>query len=737
MYPSDGIPGDNFDLFTAFEFSTKTAKKLRTYGLKGMDNDSATDTRDPGSSASRLRHPSCVIQGAEINPSSPPGIFHPLQVTCCRHDNAGAPRSVLFQNRDCVYPAYWIDKSAHDNPTDLGQNSGDIPYGARMLLTDAGYTALMADTNINTFPRKVAIINCLYDYGLICVDGQGQWRNIGGSIKSEMTVRLAHDVGRNVVTGVLDTTILGQIESALNIALNSGGLKFHTNVRTHKTPEVRHSDGLRYFGGGGPHRPEAINTAYDAGGTPVPPQTVTIVYTADDGALTDTGTITIDLVDAAPELPTFPRTIQVTNRTELNQALSGDFTGLTTTPASATGPLKARDMIRLANGGYGAGDLRVTSTVGIWVKANNNGMATFTGELEIAGNGNTFWGLKTSGNNARLKITGDDCTMQRCQITGVANAGANTGLITGKNARMLFCTISDISGRAVSIEPTVAWTKPLTPQAQRPLIWGCRFSSKKPVNALGEQAIRLGNSVVAGNSIVPTDPEPYGYPSAYLMRAYVGFNLFDSYNVKTGGTTDLEADTILNRCSGNKFVDNTFVDTNFLTGAAGNGNIYNQNWFESSSFPEASGISVAGDGATVAGNRCASSNAYITVRAGTQLNDLGRTAPQVAGAWDGTDDFPAANGTLISQNIALVRLGEKAVSTATIGVTGCTIDGHTGVIQTQVDYPGTWDTPTVGRLESGTEYDAELGSAVVPAARKIISSQVGHAAGWVTPPDTW
>ena len=110
---------------------------------------------------------------------------------------------------------------------------------------------------------------------------------------------------------------------------------------------------------------------------------------------------------------------------------------------------------------------------------------------------------------------------------------------------------------------------------------------------------------------------------------------------------------------------------------------------------------------------------------------------------------PAEGGVCVTPNYALRILGHPLAILCVsntgllkIGSTGpgdanatlpadCTrVEDHRGTCQTQVNYSGSWDTPTAGLLEQNTSW-AAAPSIVVPIAVELHEADVGLDAAWV------
>lgn len=765
LWPKDGAAADVAVWYYKFRAGSNSASDRKEWPISGLDTK---EFGSSGSGASSIKWPSMILRAFEISGANPK-IQHALQCASCNKtgpDNGATEDWQILAFDRSVWPSYGRDGTAR-------MGVGWFPYGTTFSIptwlkscrdsTTASPVRVKVPTSLdasgyidvalNLTTLGKAFFDCLYNYGLRSVDGS----DVGvagteGTPGKGGKMQIRCDQG---MTTALQDLVDAEFRKLMGQKSDGSGARDPTkfcvifpvrNPRKHHGTPSLHTDGTYYLGGGGPRTAGAINTAWNspytlAGGPAATPQTTTITYKATDpGALYDTGVITIRVNPQPPELPTFLRTIKVTNRTQLDAALAGNFSGLTTVPSGATGPLRAGDMIELDDGAYGA-DLSVTSSVGIWVKAKNNQKATLTGKIDAAGSGNTIWGLKTTGTGSALNISGANGSLIRCSVSGSRpGAGGTVGTLSGVNPKVLFCTFSDLQGKALAAIPPTAWMVPATNSpAQKPLIWGCYFNNKLPSGTTGESAIWLGDAPTAGNNASPTAATPYGYTSQYNMGGYVGRCRFEKYNVQTGATADVEDATVRVQCSRNKVIGNTFIDTNFLSLSYGSNNEATSNWFEVASYPETHGISVSGDNAVVRDNKLVSSSGYIRVLAGNQLDDLGSTSPQTSNAWTSSASSNIVNATnaTLSRNYGVIRIGDVVNSSCNIPATGTEVQEHiSGTIEVQQNYSATWGTITAGRLENGSTYSPDADATANPP-NKWASTSVGVNATWVAPPTSW
>ncbi|MBP7141868.1 MAG: hypothetical protein KBA71_08160 [Opitutaceae bacterium] len=251
LWPRDGSGVDLCVMFYGFDNERGTARYAKSWPFGGLDYVDGSDGFDSGSSASRLRWPSGVLRGFEINPANPAPIRHAFQATATRHGNPDnrnspkAPPSRHVLGKTHVWPAYGTDAGA-SNPN---ANLGDIPYGTRLVIRRQDF-ALKEKLGLS--PRGRVIFATLCYYGMYVVDGQGQYdaANDGAVIQQ----RCDHAVTREAAEDV--NAQLMKILPLLWPMRNPRPLDCET--------EIFSGDGLPYAGGGGPLDPaQSINSAWD------------------------------------------------------------------------------------------------------------------------------------------------------------------------------------------------------------------------------------------------------------------------------------------------------------------------------------------------------------------------------------------------------------------------------------------------------------------------------------------
>ncbi len=252
LWPRDGGDVDLCTMFYGFDDDKGTARYAKAWPFGGLDYADGSDPFDAGSGASRLRWPSGVLRGFEINPANPAPIRHCFQATATRHskpDNNKSPKAPPTRHvlgRTFVWPAHGTD-SGSASPT---ANLGDIPYGTRLVVRKPDFGQR---EKLGLSPRGLVLFDTLCYYGMYLVDGQGQYdaANHGAVIQQ----RCDHAVTREVAEDV--NAQLMKILPLLWPVRNPRPLDRET--------EIFSNDGLPYAGGGGPlDRVKSINTAWDA-----------------------------------------------------------------------------------------------------------------------------------------------------------------------------------------------------------------------------------------------------------------------------------------------------------------------------------------------------------------------------------------------------------------------------------------------------------------------------------------
>lgn len=253
LWPRDGGSTDLCTMFYGFNNTTGTARYAKAWPFKGLDFADGSDSYDEGSGASRMRWPSGVMRGFEINPESPAPVRHCFQCTATRHSNPDnknspkAPASRHVLGKTYEWPAYGTDSSA-DAP---GRNLGDIPYGTRLVIRVQDFDRR---NTLGLSPRGLVLFDNFCYYGMYVVDGQGQYDAVNNG--AVLQLRCDQEVSDSTTADV--NAQLMRILPLLWPLRNPRPLDKETEVWT---------NGLPYAGGGGPIDPaKSLNTAWDAGG---------------------------------------------------------------------------------------------------------------------------------------------------------------------------------------------------------------------------------------------------------------------------------------------------------------------------------------------------------------------------------------------------------------------------------------------------------------------------------------
>ena len=143
---------------------------------------------------------------------------------------------------------------------------------------------------------------------------------------------------------------------------------------------------------------------------------------------------------------------------------------------------------------------------------------------------------------------------------------------------------------------------------------------------------------------------------------------------------------------------------------------YLSNYFNS----DTNGMAVWGGGHVIGGN-VLESGPKIQIGVGTE-------------EWDQylPGEYQRPKNILCVSNTGLLKIGSTGPGDANATMPAdCTrVEDHRGTCQTQVNYSGTWDTPTAGLLEQNTSW-AAAPSIVVPIAVELHEADVGLDAAWV------
>ena len=239
-------------MFYGFNNDTGTARYSKSWPFGGIDFSDGSDKFDEGSGASRMRWPSGILRGFEINPENPEPIRHCFQATATRHsrpDNRQSPKAPASRQvlgKTFVWPAYGTDGGADDPNVNLG----DIPYGTRLVIRRQDFAQR---EKLGLSARGLVMFDTFCFYGMYLVDGQGQYdaANNGAVIQQRCDQNISKAAAADVNAQLM------KILPLLWPVRNPRPLGRET--------EVFPANGLPYAGGGGPLDPKkSINTAWDA-----------------------------------------------------------------------------------------------------------------------------------------------------------------------------------------------------------------------------------------------------------------------------------------------------------------------------------------------------------------------------------------------------------------------------------------------------------------------------------------
>lgn len=440
-----------------------------------------------------------------------------------------------------------------------------------------------------------------------------------------------------------------------------------------------------------------------------------------------------DTAGEAGEFPTPLRTLTVDSSSELTTLInttSGTFpAAITISGPDRNAPYRAGDLIVLKNGAYNSFTIsRSGSTANpIFIKAENKLGVTVNGTWTLSGNNLSIWGFDFNGADAKLATSGDSIKVIRCKVRGIrTDATASGGKIavvpTGQDNWFMFCEWTDIDGRGASCDNSGA--KPL-----RPLFYRCYFHDwKNPLSGSsgnGRECIQFGQSQA-----------PDGSPNFYEMKGRALYCLFEDVYQSAPGIGERahdENEPLSNKCSGNEITGCTFIRSKNLNIRFGTNCLVKSNWIGAGSQ-----IGVYGDDHVIIANNASTGN-YIGIFSGSQYQDVGSTGENagLARVYDGSNDYPACRRVKCISNIGELRVGQNNVSITTpahpkVKAKNVRIEAHSGTIRTQVNYSGSWDTPTSGYLEENTTYTTSP-SMTAPAAVQLTTADVGLNAPWSEP----
>lgn len=411
-------------------------------------------------------------------------------------------------------------------------------------------------------------------------------------------------------------------------------------------------------------------------------------------------TVTVTAQVSQPEYPPALRTIQVASDAQLRSAVAG---------------ARAGDHIVLADGTYTGATLTITANgtaqAPIVIRAARKLMAELRFTVTLGGDHLTLWGCKFTGDNGKVVLTGNHDRVLRCEFTGWRPGHAVRFGHGGSYGQVRYCHIHDPG----------AWTADELSGAQYGMRINLRFvGSAATFHRFGRVSHCLFKDTIArpisGNyDTGQTDWIEVGEDGA----SYSGVNaaaviedcLFDGHaDSNASGALDIKISGVtVRRCT---FKNGSTARLDFRYGQDGQAVA---NWFKGST----AGISVAGGNHLLLGN---------VLEVGARLRVL--TGTMEWNAYQGTGRQRARN-VLCVGNSGLLVVGDKlGTAAATLPADGTRIEAHTGTIQTQQNYAGSWDTPVASLLEQGTTY-AATASVSIPTARELGAADVGPDAPWV------
>lgn len=467
-------------------------------------------------------------------------------------------------------------------------------------------------------------------------------------------------------------------------------------------------------------------------------ETITVSLSNPSGCVLGTSSATTTVLDGSGggggEFTTPLRTITAATPAELATIIgtpAGQFpAGIVIAGPDRNAPYRAGDMIVLKNGDYGNRTFARsgTATDPIWVKAENKfGVTSATG-WTLSGNHVRVWGVDFNGSGINTKLTGNFTRLYRCRIRGIRTPATKAGdfaiSYSGNDTGILYCEFYDNDGRGYSGKS----------DALRPLVYRCYFHDwYNPIaggDPNGRECVQFGQT-----------QQPDGRPSRRSQFGRLLFNLFvDVYQSAppTGRAKHDENEPFSNKSSDNEIRGNTFIRSKNLNNRFGDRNLIAQNYIGNGSQ-----IGVYCDGNKIVANNC-STGGFIGIFSGSQYHDQGATGDNVGipGIYNGDNDYPACRDTFVAGNTGELRVGQNNVSEPTdkfpdrpkVPCKRTTIQGHTGVIRTENNYSGSWDTVSPGYLEENTTYSATSGTTLQPPTKALTATEVGVDAPWIAIP---
>jgi hypothetical protein len=386
-------------------------------------------------------------------------------------------------------------------------------------------------------------------------------------------------------------------------------------------------------------------------------------YTLTSGGKTSTARVAVKVNALTQELPPALRTVNVSTWAQLQTAFAGARPG---------------DHIVLANTGSFSGDALTLSASGtaaapIVIRGASKLGPTIKGQLNLRGDHNWLWGIKTEGET--IQVFGHWFKALRCRFYGKENRCLR--LFGTKYARVGYCelTVDPFTDTSISGRTGIAVMVPdmSDPPHDIQIDHNCfhDFPSKNPEDYHERHSICI----------------LFGEDSAQRnvsMRGLVEYNRFDRCDQNTGACIEPKS-------SDNTFRYNTLINSNasFIS-RQGHNNLWLGNWIENSK-----GLRIYGDRNKAIGNKLVNTSAGLVVMAGNAEWDVGQSGYQQQ----------AYKVLLAGNDSNRTRIGEQFGSDFTCPALETRIEAHKGPIsyglhQGTVVVATTSETlPTPRRLE--------------------------------------
>jgi hypothetical protein len=233
------------------------ARFIQEYPLSG------TDIGD-GSGASKIKSPSMYLRWVDIQDPNHGPINHALQLVGTRdagpNDNDPTPSSAHLLSKRRCWPSQDYDGGS-GGATNANANLGPFPYGQRFFIEKT--TANINRRNDITFcenNRQRRFFDCMMYYGMVLVDGHGQYFSVGGVKKGEFRVRCDNLVPTSVQTDLIGLMKRCHDAGIIRPMYNPRPLGSETE-RYVTSPRGGFGDGLCFAGGGGPIDSNSVNSS--------------------------------------------------------------------------------------------------------------------------------------------------------------------------------------------------------------------------------------------------------------------------------------------------------------------------------------------------------------------------------------------------------------------------------------------------------------------------------------------